>query len=150
MAPLPSTAIEAASDLYTGLNIFFSTGFFDNFKNNDFYIFGESYGGKYSLALANIISQDPSNIIQLKGIGMGNAWVVPDVQERVYAKLGYTIGIANYNSYIQLNQIDETCLKLVLNNSYYNAQENACIPLWLNLIGNAGNFNVKLFSHKGL
>lgn len=137
----PSSAAESAQDLMTGLKIFFGNGFFPNYQNNPFYIFGESYGGKYALMLSQEIANDPQRTVQLQGIALGNAWVVPNVQDRVYAKFGYSSGIANYFNYVSLNQINERCLRLILNSSYTDAQDKECIPLWLKLITDAGDFN---------
>jgi carboxypeptidase C (cathepsin A) len=55
------------------LKIFF--GLFPEFKNNEFYAFGESYGGKYVISLATLLAKEPT--INLKGIALGNSWVVP-------------------------------------------------------------------------
>jgi hypothetical protein len=138
---LPSTATATAKDLLAALKIFFSDGYFPSYQKNQLYLFGESYGGKYVVALADVISKEPVGSFNLQGVGLGNAWVVPNVQERIYAKFGYTIGMANYYNYIQLNQIEESCNVMIMNNSYYNAQNQQCIPLWLKLVGGAGNFN---------
>eukprot|EP01080_Neovahlkampfia_damariscottae_P001490 gene1490-12107_t len=138
-APFRSvTAVDAAKDMAASLKIFFRE-LFPEYKNNEFYAFGESYGGKYVISLATELSKDPT--INLKGIALGNSWVVPDIQQRVYSKMGYTTGLANYRNYIELNQVDEKCHRLILNNSYHEAQNDQCTPLWLKLIGKAGGFN---------
>jgi hypothetical protein len=49
--------------------------------------------------------------------------------------MGYTTGLANYRNYIELNQVEEQCHLLILNNSYYKAQKTECTPLWLKLVG---------------
>ncbi|KAM4622246.1 lysosomal protective protein-like [Discoglossus pictus] len=53
---------------YLALKEFFRL--FSEFRENDFYIMGESYGGIYVPTLAVTVSQDPS--INLKGITVGN------------------------------------------------------------------------------
>ena len=68
------TAIDAAKDMTAALKIFFGT-LFPEYKNNEFYAFGESYGGKYVVSLATVLANEPS--INLKGIALGNSWVVP-------------------------------------------------------------------------
>ena len=65
-----------------------------------------------------------------------NFFFLKDIQQRVYSKMGYTSGLANYRNFIELNQVDEQCHLLILNNSYYKAQKQECTPLWLKLIGN--------------
>lgn len=72
----PSTALQSAKDLYAALQIFFAPDHFPQFAQNPFYIFGESYGGKYTLALATEISNAGVKI-PLKGFALGNAWVNP-------------------------------------------------------------------------
>jgi carboxypeptidase C (cathepsin A) len=67
------TAIDAGKDMVASLKIFF--GLFPEFKNNEFYAFGESYGGKYVISLATLLAKEPT--INLKGIALGNSWVVP-------------------------------------------------------------------------
>ena len=67
-------------DVYEGLKLLFAHPQFKDYKNNDFYPMGESYGGKYSIALANRIDQDKLKGIStfnLKGMGLGNGWVHP-------------------------------------------------------------------------
>jgi hypothetical protein len=49
--------------------------------------------------------------------------------------MGYTTGLANYRNFIELNQVEEQCHLLILNNSYYKAQKTECTPLWLKLVG---------------
>ncbi|CAH9133739.1 unnamed protein product [Cuscuta epithymum] len=65
----------ATNDAYTFLNNWFQK--FPTYRNQSFYIAGESYAGKYIPELADLIigkNKDPSNTlpIQLKGIMMGN------------------------------------------------------------------------------
>ena len=105
LANAPSTAIASAQDLVTGINIWFSNGFFSEYKSNDLYFFGESYGGKYVVALATQVMNNPlAQNWNLKGIGMGNAWVAPDIQESIYGNMGYTIGILGYSNVLSINK----------------------------------------------
>lgn len=68
--------------------------FFDKYpqfyKNQSFYIFGESYAGHYIPVLTSIILKknnaiqaglsSKDKIIPLKGIGIGDGWVSPIIQ----------------------------------------------------------------------
>jgi carboxypeptidase C (cathepsin A) len=110
---IPRSAYEAAKDLLAGLKIFFSLNGFDQYKNKDFYIFGESYGGKYTLALGTEIMNDPLKTIpNLKGLGIGNAWISPvnnllikqEYQQKSYGKVGYDLGLTNYYNYIRISK----------------------------------------------
>jgi len=85
-----------ANDLLTALQaILFAK--YPQFGGNPFFIFGESYGGKYVPWLASTIlasNQSPRSKakINLKGIGIGNGWVDPYVQTGSYAPFLYANG----------------------------------------------------------
>eukprot|EP01126_Amoeba_proteus_P002277 TRINITY_DN10719_c0_g1_i2.p1 TRINITY_DN10719_c0_g1~~TRINITY_DN10719_c0_g1_i2.p1 ORF type:complete len:408 (-),score=50.17 TRINITY_DN10719_c0_g1_i2:104-1327(-) len=84
-----------AQDLYNGLIIFLFEKF-QNYSKSDFYIFGESYAGKYVPWLANTIlsrNSHAQNIIQLKGVGIGDGWVNPYYQTGSYAPYLYRHGL---------------------------------------------------------
>ena len=53
---------------------------------NDFYVFGESYGGHYVPSVAAAVMDE----LNLKGIGVGNGLTVPSVQFEYYPDLAYT------------------------------------------------------------
>lgn len=84
----PSDETTIANDLYTALiNILFTQQ--PAYGANPFYIFGESYGGKYvpylaSTVLANNVNPKSGKKINLKAIGIGNGWVDPYVQTGSY------------------------------------------------------------------
>ena len=60
---LPENQEEMTQDLYSGLVQFFQL--FPEFRLNPFYIFGESYGAKYSIFIAKKISDENLRIRQL-------------------------------------------------------------------------------------
>ncbi|CBQ69073.1 related to PRC1-carboxypeptidase y, serine-type protease [Sporisorium reilianum SRZ2] len=80
------TTEEAAKDVYAFLCVFFSA--FDRFKSNDFYMAGESYGGRYIPIFASEVADrnhdverkalkagkkvDRDEMINLKGVLIGN------------------------------------------------------------------------------
>jgi carboxypeptidase C (cathepsin A) len=82
-----------ANDLYTALqSILFTLN--PQYAANPFFIFGESYGGKYvpwlaSTILANNGKPRSGKKINLKGIGLGNGWVEPYFQTGSYAPYLY-------------------------------------------------------------
>lgn len=77
---------EMAQDMYEFLQLFFSKN--DKYLNNDFYIFGESYGGHYVPALSARIYRGNTKKeglnINIKGSGIGNGLVDPYVQYGYY------------------------------------------------------------------
>jgi len=73
-----------ANDLYTAVYAILFTKY-PQFASNPFYIFGESYAGKYvpwlaSTVLANNASPKSKAKINLKAIGIGNGYVEPYYQ----------------------------------------------------------------------
>jgi carboxypeptidase C (cathepsin A) len=99
---------DMARQLYNALQDFFVQH--PQYKLNDFYVFGESYGGKYAPAIADYIQQQNVAIsaskaknyrkssrdnifIYLKGIGIGNGLTDPINQVQTYADFFYNIGL---------------------------------------------------------
>lgn len=89
------TTEEAAKDVYAFLRVFFSA--FDRFKTNDFYMAGESYGGRYIPIFASEVADrnheverkalksgkkvDRDQLINLKGVMIGNG--LTDVSKQI-------------------------------------------------------------------
>ncbi len=83
------TEQSIGQDMLCLLNGFFS--FHPEFANQDFFIFGESYAGKFIPTISRYI-QKFSNI-RLKAIGMGNGWIDPVIQNESYCKYLYMQGL---------------------------------------------------------
>ncbi|SPO31128.1 related to PRC1 - carboxypeptidase y, serine-type protease [Ustilago trichophora] len=62
------TTEEAAKDVYAFLRVFFSA--FDRFKTNDFYMAGESYGGRYIPIFASEVA-DRNHAVERKALKAG-------------------------------------------------------------------------------
>jgi cathepsin A (carboxypeptidase C) len=75
---------EVAEDMYNFLHEF-SEANNNLLKTNDFFIFGESYGGHYAPATANRVG----NSLNLKGLGVGNGLTAPEVQYTSYPTMAY-------------------------------------------------------------
>lgn len=89
------TTEEAAKDVYAFLRVFFSA--FDRFKKNEFYMAGESYGGRYIPIFASEVADrnhdverkalkagkqvDHDQLINLKGVLIGNG--LTDVSKQI-------------------------------------------------------------------
>lgn len=97
--------------LYSSMKQFFSL--FPNLNDNEFYITGESYAGKYIPALAmEIHKQNKIGLhpINLKGLAMGNAFCDP-VHQLNYGKYLYEHGMLDDT---QLETFEKVQAKLVL------------------------------------
>jgi len=88
---------DVAVELYTTI-----TGFFQlhpEYSKSPFYVFGESYAGKYIPSFSHYVwtqnQKNPAVYINLKGIGMGDGWVNPYVQTGSYAPYLYSHGLVN-------------------------------------------------------
>jgi cathepsin A (carboxypeptidase C) len=90
-----SNEVAVANDMYAFLQAFF--GAHPEWVQNDFYVFGESYGGHYAPAVSHRIWQGNQNgtgiKINLKGVGIGNGLTDPQIQYGYYAQLAYNWSI---------------------------------------------------------
>ncbi|SNX86992.1 related to PRC1 - carboxypeptidase y, serine-type protease [Melanopsichium pennsylvanicum] len=89
------TTEEAARDVYAFLRVFFTA--FERFRNNDFYMAGESYGGRYIPIFASEVADrnqaierkalkagkkvNKDELVKLKGILIGNG--LTDVSKQI-------------------------------------------------------------------
>ena len=87
----------------------------------DFFIFGESYGGKYIPELARVIHKNKFNSgssekdiidINLKGVGIGNGWMSP-IDQGKYASFLYYHGMLDGEQYLTLLQLEEELIGMV-------------------------------------
>jgi len=87
---------QVADDLYDALQQFFSL--FPALRNNDFYVTGESYAGKYVPAISYKIYEtqkkviSPEQVIKFKGMAIGNGMCDP-VTMTNYGDFLYGIGL---------------------------------------------------------
>ncbi len=85
----------------------------------DFYIFGESYGGKYVPALTHRIHVGNKDLkrgfnkIKLKGIGIGNGWMSP-MEQGKYASFLYYHGLLDSEQFYLLRDLEESLIEMVL------------------------------------
>ncbi|KAF0972227.1 hypothetical protein FDP41_009535 [Naegleria fowleri] len=122
---------------------------FPQYVNSPLYLFGESYGGKYVIGLANAIAQynekkKPSEVtIPLQGIAMGNAWIAPDIQERTYGELAYIVGLSDYTGLVRVNSKQHLCHEFVEQQMYKKTgNSGACQSALNEMLRNAGGVNV--------
>jgi len=86
---LTNNETEVAEDLYSFLQAFFSAH--NEYLPNEFFVFGESYGGHYVPAISNRIYEGNVNKeglhINLQGLGIGNGLTNPVIQYQYYPEM---------------------------------------------------------------
>lgn len=105
---------DVAPQAYTFLKSFFDAN--EHLVDNDFYIYGESYGGHFVPAVANYIHTKADSTINLKGIGIGNGLTDPLHQYPMYPEFAYHNGYNQLVSHFGYNVMKTTlvpCLKLI-------------------------------------
>ncbi|CAG2112243.1 unnamed protein product [Medioppia subpectinata] len=102
---------NVAEDLYNALQQFFKL--FAEYKNNEFYVTGESYAGKYVPAIGFKLHQmSATSGINFKGISIGNGWIDP-------------LSMLDVGSYLyQTGLIDKTQL-----NHFYDIQNKTAVDI---------------------
>ena len=97
--------------------ISFINGFYklhEEMIGRDFFITGESYGGKYIPAFASAIidynkGKDAKDQIPLKGVLIGNGFTDPMVQRLSIRKLSIALGSIQFDSIPELDTIERRC-----------------------------------------
>ncbi|KAJ1822257.1 hypothetical protein GGH91_001895 [Coemansia sp. RSA 2671] len=89
-------------DMWTFMQKFY--GLRPELRERDFYIFSESYGGKFVPAIATYFDEqnqklgaDDERFIRLKGLSIGNSWVHPVLQILAHGGIGYAWGLLDVN-----------------------------------------------------
>ncbi len=104
------TEAQATHQLQKGLNQFYEH--FPNYLSNELYIFGESFAGRYIPMLAHsILQQNKSSDlkINLAGIGVGDGWVAPLIQEATYCDYAYAHGLIDPIQKKEVDVLYKTC-----------------------------------------
>ncbi|XP_072135367.1 lysosomal protective protein-like [Mobula birostris] len=115
---------EVAENNYLALQDFFRK--FPNFTNNDFYVFGESYGGIYVPTLSFKITEGPAQI-NFKGFAVGNGLSSTYYNDQSLVYFAYYHGLLGEALWTDLNRFcceDGTC------NFYNNTAEGCAQLLW--------------------
>ncbi|XP_008259795.2 probable serine carboxypeptidase CPVL isoform X3 [Oryctolagus cuniculus] len=115
---------DVAKDLYSALNQFFQL--FPEYRQNDFYIAGESYAGKYVPAIAYYIhTLNPVRVskFNLKGIALGDAYCDPESIIGGYAAFLYQIGILDEKQRKHFQKECDECIKHIKKGNWLQAFE---------------------------
>ncbi|XP_059507552.1 lysosomal protective protein-like isoform X1 [Stegostoma tigrinum] len=109
---------EVAENNYLALQDFFNK--FPSFKSNDFYIFGESYGGVYAPTLSLKVADGPAPI-NFKGYGVGNGLSSTFYNDQSLVYFGYYHGLFGDTLWSNLNTYccEGGSCNFVSNNNYY-------------------------------
>ena len=108
-----------ARDLYSALQQFFTL--FADERQNDFYLTGESYAGKYVPAIAyKIHSEGKASNINLKGIAIGNGWIDP-VTQVGYGPFLYQTGLIDENQRDYVINESNKAVSYINNKKYLDA-----------------------------
>ncbi|KAF2900478.1 hypothetical protein ILUMI_05708 [Ignelater luminosus] len=124
--------------VYQGLLQFFTL--FPELQNNEFFLSGESYAGKYVPAVAYTIHRNnPVNNlkINLKGLAIGNGLCDPKHQN-VYADYLYQIGLIDFNIQASMKHLQKKIVRH-LDHKHWLAAYNTYVDL-INLFREVSGF----------
>lgn len=113
---------KVADDNYLALQSFFAK--FPNFTQNEFYIFGESYGGIYAPTLSLRVVLGTSKI-NFKGFAVGNGLSSFALNDQSLIYFGYYHGLFGEELWRDLNT--NCCHKGICN--FYNTSQDSCKTL---------------------
>jgi cathepsin A (carboxypeptidase C) len=106
-----------ARDMFAFLQLWFKNH--ENLLDNEFYVFGESYGGHYVPATSARVfegQQKGETKINFKGLGIGNGLTDPEIQYTMYPEMAYnnTYGpIVTEAVYEQMVQAVPACIEKI-------------------------------------
>jgi len=121
----------AAKAFYRFLMKFYST--FPEFKERPLFITGESYAGHLIPDITNYIVEHPMNIINLKGIAIGNGWVSPINQYPAYADFAYENNLLSKMNYLKIKSAYNMCTSLIKKN-LLDLAEKKCFLITASII----------------
>jgi len=114
---------EVGANLYSVVTQFFQL--FPDLADNDFYVTGESYAGKYVPSCAYTIhqrNQDPNNqFVNLVGISVGDGMMDPITQTQGYATLLYELGMMDEQEVVNGRLYENNVEKYILLEEYETA-----------------------------
>ncbi|ESO82494.1 hypothetical protein LOTGIDRAFT_134533 [Lottia gigantea] len=113
------TETDVAANLYNALTQFFQI--FTDYQKNDFYVTGESYGGKYVPAISYAIHTNNPKAqtkINFKGMAIGDGLCDPETMMDKYASYMYSIGTLDENQRDYFQQQTDTVVNLIKDKDY--------------------------------
>ncbi|XP_013194019.1 retinoid-inducible serine carboxypeptidase isoform X2 [Amyelois transitella] len=122
---------EIAIDLSKAIKAFFRTH--KRFRKTPTYIFGQSYGGKMCPRLGYYLHtaiEKKRLKMNLKGIGIGSAWVDPKESTLIYPEYLFMMGIIDQKTYLKAMEIAKRV------GNYIDKREYVIAGKWDNLLFN--------------
>ncbi|XP_076148092.1 lysosomal protective protein isoform X1 [Alosa pseudoharengus] len=115
---------QVADDNYLALQSFFTK--FPNFTENDFFIFGESYGGIYAPTLSLRVATEGAIKLNFRGFAVGNGLSSFALNDQSLVYFGYYHGLFGEDLWRDLN---DNCCKDGVCNFYNNSKEDCSISV---------------------
>jgi len=118
-----------ATNLYSALTQFFQK--YPSMQAVDFYMFGESYAGKYIPATAFMIDEQNSQApipINLKGLGIGNGLIDPLTQSASYLDFAVGLGLIDLQMAPSIAKLQRDIVEAIIKEEWVKANN-----LWNNL-----------------
>jgi len=128
-----TSAIQVGRNLNSALVQFFLL--FPELQNNDFFVTGESYAGKYVPAVSHAIKNyniKAKTKINLKGLAIGNGWSDPENQLR-YGDYLYQIGLIDQNGKVEYQKYERKGREFIKQKKFAKANEILNILIYSDL-----------------
>ncbi|PRD21474.1 UNVERIFIED_CONTAM: serine carboxypeptidase CPVL [Trichonephila clavipes] len=111
--------LDVATDLFEFLRQFYTM--FPEYKKNDLYLAGESYGGKHATYLGYMIhTEGAAAKINLKGIMIGNGFIDPETMLD-YSSYLYELGLIDRKQASVMRNVSNTVRQNIRRKEYYEA-----------------------------
>jgi carboxypeptidase C (cathepsin A) len=144
---------QMASNLYTFLQAF-ATLHPEVFNNHEFYIFGESYAGKYVPSIAYHVLKWNQNAtltglreIPLKGMAMGDGLTDPIPQFTYYSDYGFAAGLIDEKEREQVQVYERQSIEHIYQQNWEasNNAQNSALQEVITQGGGVNMYNIRYF-----
>jgi len=131
------------------MRVFFTKFFatYPQYLKLPFFISGESYGGRYVPTMSHLIlseNKSPTspdwNVINLRGISIGNGVVDPIYQYPVQGKFALMNKLINDTAYFNISVLERACYNAIASRDWDNA-DNTCGSIIIQILKYAGDIN---------
>ncbi|KAJ1729475.1 hypothetical protein LPJ72_004957, partial [Coemansia sp. Benny D160-2] len=143
-------------DMWTFMQKFYALR--PELQRRNFYIFSESYGGKYVPAIASYFVQRSEQLqdnaaelpINLRGVSIGNSWVHPMLQILAHGTIGFSWGLLDANQADTVDLLAFKALNHVLDGDLEAASTARLLMFdyYANVTGGVNWYDVRKRNHK--